>query len=58
MIVFYNEKGEINGSLEGNYDTERHNFGNRNYIEVEKQVLAEKKVDTEKKELVKDGGNS
>lgn len=52
MIVFYDEKGEIEGSITGSYDKSRHNFDEQNYIEVEKQNLSEKKVDIENQKLV------
>jgi hypothetical protein len=53
MIVFYREKdGSIKGTLEGNYDISRHNLDDKNWIEVKKQPLKNKKVNPETQELV------
>jgi hypothetical protein len=51
MIVLYNDKGEIEGVINGNYNIERHNLENKNYLEVDEQNVKGKKVDIENEQL-------
>jgi len=52
MIVFYTSKGEITGTIKGNYNISRHILENKNWIEVDNQPLNNKKVDLEREKLV------